>query len=299
VPEITIISGKGGTGKTSVTAAFARLASDHIVCDLDVDAPDLHLLLRPEIIESHEFHAGRTATIDPDTCILCGDCAERCRFEAIIAQPNGYIIDEHACEGCGVCAHFCPMGAVTMHERYAGNWFRSRTDVAPMIHAEMFPGAENSGLLVSTLRRAAKAESERSGRPLIIADGSPGIGCPVISSISTADFVILVTEPTPSGLHDLERAADLCARFPRPAGVIINKEGLNPAREREIADLCTARGLPLLGRIPYDKIVVDALMSGLTMADLGEHRASKAIRTAWNNVIALAVESRSVESIHS
>ena len=153
--------------------------------------------------------------------------------------------------------------------------------------------------MVSTLRRAAKAESERSGRPLIIADGSPGIGCPVISSISTADFVILVTEPTPSGLHDLERAADLCARFPRPAGVIINKEGLNPAREREIADLCTARGLPLLGRIPYDKIVVDALMSGLTMADLGEHRASKAIRTAWNNVIALAVESRSVESIHS
>ena len=158
MPEITIISGKGGTGKTSITAAFAKLASDHVVCDLDVDAPDLHLLLHPEIAERHIFMAGRTAVIDPDLCGGCGECAARCRFEAIAGGPDGFAVDEHACEGCGVCAHFCPTGAIRMEQSHAGNWYRSSVESGPMIHAELFPGAENSGLLVATLRRVAEEE---------------------------------------------------------------------------------------------------------------------------------------------
>ena len=164
MPEITIISGKGGTGKTSVTASFARLAPEAIVCDLDVDAPDLHLLLRPEILETREFFAGRVAVIDPDSCTGCGACAAHCRFDAVSPAPVGFLIDPHACEGCGLCAHFCPTDAVTLLQRHAGRWFRSRVGAAPMIHAELFPGAESSGLLVSTLRNAAREESERSGR---------------------------------------------------------------------------------------------------------------------------------------
>ena len=224
MPEITIISGKGGTGKTSITAAFAKLASDHVVCDLDVDAPDLHLLLHPEIAERHIFMAGRTAVIDPDLCGGCGECAARCRFEAIAGGPDGFAVDEHACEGCGVCAHFCPTGAIRMEERHAGNWYRSSVESGPMVHAELFPGAENSGLLVATLRRVAEEERERTGRSLILADGPPGIGCPVIGSISTTDFVVLVTEPTPSGVHDLETRRGTVRPF-RPAGRDHHQQG--------------------------------------------------------------------------
>lgn len=289
MPEITVISGKGGTGKTSVTASFARLAPEAIVCDLDVDAPDLHLLLRPEIQETREFFAGRTATIDSDTCANCGACAARCRFDAIDSGPDGFTISPHACEGCGLCAHFCPTGAITLHERHAGRWFLSRVRATPMIHAELFPGAESSGLLVSTLRTAARKEGERSGRTLIIADGPPGVGCPVISSVSTTDFVVLVTEPTPSGLHDLERAVDLCAHFERAAGVVVNKSGINRAREEEIEAFCARRGLPLLGWVPYDIAIVDALMAGRSIAEMGDHPAAAAIRAVWRRVAAVAV----------
>lgn len=288
MPEITVISGKGGTGKTSVAAAFARLATNHIVCDLDVDAPDLHLLLRPEILETHDFQAGRMAKIDAKACLLCGECRDRCRFGAIVTSDTGFAVDQTACEGCGVCEHFCPAGAITMERHLSGYWFRSRTEDAPMIHAQLLPGAESSGLLVSVLRRAARAESERTGRGLIIADGPPGIGCPVISAIAGTDAAVLVTEPTPSGMHDLERAADLCAHFGRPAGIIVNKADINEERSRDIEKFCASRGLPLLARIPYDPAVVDALMAGLTMADLGSHRITTAIRAAWKNVLAAA-----------
>jgi len=299
MPEITIISGKGGTGKTSITASFARLAENLIICDLDVDAPDLHLLLRPEILETHEFRAGHTAVINAEACGGCTICIEACRFDAISSGTDTPRIDESACEGCGVCAHFCPDDAISMHERHAGNWFRSQTPTAPMIHGELYPGSENSGLLVSTLRRVAKAESEASGRHLILADGPPGIGCPVISSISTTDFVVLVTEPTLSGVHDLERAVDLCAHFERPAGVIINKADLDPTCDDAITRLCAMHHLPILARIPFDKVVVDALMSGWTMVDLGAHPIAQATRTAWRNVLRAVSESQPVEHVLS
>ncbi len=288
MPEITVISGKGGTGKTSVAAAFAKLAPDPIVCDLDVDAPDLHLLLQPKVVEVHEFRAGRTAAISVADCTLCGDCRERCRFGAILATATGFAVDATACEGCGVCAHFCPAGAIALSPRMAGHWFRSRTDAGPMIHAQLLPGAENSGLLVSVLRREATSECARGGRDLIISDGPPGIGCPVISAISGTDVVVLVTEPTPSGLHDLERAAELCAHFARPAGVIVNKADLDEDRSAEIERLCARRGLPILARIPFEPVVVEALMAGLTMADLGNHPVADAIRHGWRNAHALA-----------
>lgn len=286
--EVTIISGKGGTGKTSLTAAFAKMCDDAVICDLDVDAPDLHILLHPRIGERHEFMAGNMAAIDPDRCLQCGDCLSRCRFDAITESETGYAVDETACEGCGVCAYFCPVEAVTMEPCLAGHWFRSVADGKPMIHAEMVPGAENSGLLVTRLRQEARAEAARRDSPLILADGPPGIGCPVISAVTGSDLVVLVTEPTPSGLHDLARAADVCAHFDRAMAIIVNKADLDADCAAQVDRFAADRDIPVLARIPYHRSVVDALMARRTLADIGDTPVGRAAREAWQAIRALA-----------
>jgi MinD superfamily P-loop ATPase len=279
--EITVVSGKGGTGKTSVTAAFAKLAGRTVICDLDVDAADLHILLQPEILETTAFDGGKVAVLDQNKCQECVLCERYCRFGAITKTKEGVKLDPLRCEGCGVCAQFCPFGALTMHPRQAGQWFRSRTLFGTMLHAELYPGEENSGRLVTRLREKAREVCLKEGCDFILSDGPPGIGCPVISAVTGTGFVVIVTEPTVSGVHDLRRIADLCRHFVRPVCVLLNKADLNPALADEIDALCVERGYPVLARIPYEPAVVRALVEGRTLDSVVESGIAEAIRQAW------------------
>jgi len=288
MPEIVIISGKGGTGKTSLTAAFAHLAVEAVVCDLDVDAPDLHLILQPEIDVQEEFISGHEAVIDPATCDGCGLCAEMCRFGAVSDHPSGYKIDPLKCEGCKVCVHFCPTGAIRFPDRHCGEWFVSRTRFGPMVHAQLFPGAENSGRLVALLRQKARELAQKSDRSLILSDGAPGIGCPVISSLSGTGFAVLVTEPTPSGRHDLERVADLCRHFKIPTGVIVNKADLNPENTADIQRWCEAAQTEFLAALPYDPAVTEAMVRRQAVTEFSADGLSADIRRVWRRIAELA-----------
>ena len=283
--EIVVLSGKGGTGKTSLTAAFAHLASRHVICDLDVDAPDLHLLLDPRHLETEAFVSGFEAEIRPDDCIACGDCAERCRYDAIIPGPEAYAIEPLRCEGCKVCVHFCPAQAIDFTPRHCGDWYVSETRFGPMIHAQLFPAEENSGRLVALLRQQAKKMAEAKGLDLILSDGPPGIGCPVISSLSGAALAVIVTEPTPSGLHDLERIVELCGHFKIPAGVIINKCDLHVGQAGAIEDHCGKHGLALLGKLPHDPAMTEAMVAGQVVTEFSEATAlASEIKRIWNNI---------------
>lgn len=286
--EITLLSGKGGTGKTSLAAAFAALAGRTVVCDLDVDAPDLHLLLKPDRGEAHPFTAGQSATIDSAVCVGCGACADRCRFGAIRADGAVCSVVEPLCEGCGVCARVCPNGAVSLSDQAGGVWYRSRTAAGPMLHAEMEPGSENSGLLVTTLRREARCVAVAGGHDLILSDGPPGIGCPVISALTGTTLAVIVTEPTPSGRHDLERIADLCRHFGRPAAVVINKADLDPNAAAAIDETCASRGYPVAARLPFHPAVIEALSQGRRLSDVTECGIAEAVRSGWNTIRALA-----------
>jgi MinD superfamily P-loop ATPase len=283
--EIVVISGKGGTGKTSVTAAFAHLAAREpggaMLCDLDVDAPDLHLLLGPDLAETHEFRSGHEAVIDPAACTNCGLCAGMCRFGAVRSGPRAHSVDALRCEGCMVCVRFCPAGAIEFRERLCGRWHASGTRLGPMIHAQLFPGQENSGRLVALLKKEARERAQALDIPLMLCDGAPGIGCPVISSLSGASLAAIVTEPTPSGLHDLLRVAELCAHFRIPAAVLVNKFDLNPGRSEEIEAVCRERGVALLGRLPHDETVVRAMAHGRCVTELPESPVSLALTQAW------------------
>lgn len=285
MPEIVIISGKGGTGKTSLTAAFAHMAENAVVCDLDVDAPDLHLILQPEIKVREDFYSGNEARIDPEACTQCGLCAELCRFGAVSHPPGGYRIDPLKCEGCKVCVHFCPAGAIQFPDRHCGEWFISDTRFGPMVHAQLFPGAENSGRLVALLRQKARELAQASGRSLILSDGAPGIGCPVISSLSGTDLAVLVTEPTPSGRHDLERVADLCRHFKIPAGVIVNKSDLNPANTSDIRRWCDETQTEFLAALPYDPAVTKAMVQRQSVTEYSAEQLSRKIRHAWRRIL--------------
>jgi MinD superfamily P-loop ATPase len=285
--EIIVVSGKGGTGKTSLTAAFAHLAADAVVCDLDVDAPDLHLILQPEIDVRENFFSGHEAVIDPAACDGCGMCAEVCRFGAVKGSMAGYRIDPVKCEGCKVCVHFCPAGAIRFPERHCGEWFLSRTRFGPMVHARLFPGAENSGRLVALLRGKARELAERSGRTLILSDGAPGIGCPVISSLSGTDFAVLVTEPTPSGLHDLERVAGLCRHFQIPTGVIVNKADLNLENTEGIQRWCGKARSEFLAALPYDPAVTEAMVRRQAVTEFRADGLPADIRRVWDRVVKL------------
>jgi len=288
VPEITIISGKGGTGKTSLTAAFAHLAQNHVICDLDVDAPDLHLLLDPEHEKAQEFYSGHTAVIDRELCTNCGQCLELCRFTAIAQGPEGPIVDPIACEGCKVCVHFCPAQAINWQEDHCGRWYISRTRFGPMVHAQLFPGEENSGKLVALLRERARAITQERNLDLILSDGAPGLGCPVISSLSGTDLAVIVTEPTPSGVHDLDRVADLCAHFRIPAGVLINKWDLNADQSQAIERLCLKKGLNLVGKLPFDTAFTQAMVQRMVITEFQNDGPAEAVRTVWRRIRDLA-----------
>lgn len=293
INEIVVVSGKGGTGKTSLVAALAALAGEGLVlADCDVDASDLHLVLAPEPIRREPFSGGSRARIEEALCTQCGLCHSVCRFHAIDAktsrdgkQPQSrYRVDPLACEGCGVCAYFCPAQAIRMEPAQNGEWFLSRTRFGPLIHARLGPAEENSGKLVSLVRREARAVAIQEDRRMILSDGSPGIGCPVIASLTGADTALIVTEPTLSGLHDLERVAAVARHFSLPTWVCVNKWDINPSLTEKIELFAKKRGLQCAGRIPYDRSVITAQIQGRPVSELKDSPAARAIRTVWEKV---------------
>ena len=279
--ELTIISGKGGTGKTSVVASFAALARNKVLADGDVDAADLHLILAPEIKHEEDFMGGRTARINLEACTECGECLERCQFDAI--SPD-FVVDRIDCEGCGVCVHFCPVEAIDFPQNICGKWYISETRLGPMVHAKLGIAEENSGLLVSLVRNQAKVLAEERGLDTIIVDGPPGIGCPVIASITGTSAVLIVTEPTLSGLHDLERVGGLAAHFKIPTLACVNKFDLNEEMSDQIADYCARNHIELVGHIPYDTAVTRAMVAGKSMVEFSDGKVSKAIREIWHKI---------------
>lgn len=288
--QIVIISGKGGTGKTVITGAFAALAKNKVMADCDVDAADLHLLLEPSIKERHEFRSGKTAVIDKDKCVKCGKCIEVCRFSAIgkISPQSGgeavgedFIVDGVSCEGCAFCGFACPVGAINMEENASGEWFISDTRFGPMVHAKLGIAEENSGKLVSLVRKQAKELADKKGADWIIIDGAPGIGCPVIASLSGIDCAVVVTEPTLSGLHDADRVINVAKHFGILAKLIVNKYDLNIDMTTKIEQYCKENKIDLIGKIPFDKDVVEAMVSGKTIMEYKSGQAQKKIKSAW------------------
>ena len=278
--QLTVISGKGGTGKTSITAAFAALAKNHVMVDSDVDAADLHLILKPSIEKEEAFYGGRVPFLDKDKCDECGLCIEKCRFEAI----HDFVIDPIACDGCGVCAQICPKNAITMKEKLCGQWFISQTRFGPLVHARLGIAEENSGKLVALVRQQARLIAEKEKRDYIIIDGPPGIGCPVISSISGVDLVLAVTEPTLSGIHDLERVLGVARHFNVPAMVCINKSDINRENTEKIKKYCQKNRISVAGEIPYDPIVTKAMVAGKTVVEFDDGSISTEIKKTWTNV---------------
>jgi MinD superfamily P-loop ATPase len=285
VQELVIISGKGGTGKTSLTASFAVLAEFPVLADCDVDAADLHLILAPAIRERHEFCSGNQAVIRSADCISCGKCLELCRFGAVVPGGEGgvYAIDPVACEGCGVCVRFCPAAAIDFPEAVCGEWLISDTRCGPMVHARLGVAAENSGKLVSTVRVAARCLAHEHGHGLVIVDGPPGIGCPVIASLTGTSRALVVTEPTVSGEHDLERVLKLAQHFGIPTSVCVNKWDLNPAMTERIEALALRSGARIAGRIRYDNAVTAAQMLGKAVVETGAPSAGD-IRQVWQTL---------------
>ncbi|MCD4654641.1 ATP-binding protein [bacterium] len=284
-----IISGKGGTGKTSVTAAFAVLAGNSVLADCDVDAADLHLLTEPENLESHEFVAGIIPTIDPTKCTGCGICEDLCQFGAIkrISLDKSIVmqVDEVACEGCDVCHYFCPEDAITVQPNHCGSWYVSRTRFGDMVHARLIPGAENSGKLVSLVRKKAEQRADENGCDLVLVDGPPGTGCPVVSSLSGIDLAILVTEPSPSGRHDLLRVLELAEHFNIPSEVIINKWDLNEDYSMKLEQELATNNVSVAGKIRFDPRMYDALLQGKTIVELSDDGAANDMKTIWKKLI--------------
>jgi MinD superfamily P-loop ATPase len=272
--QITIISGKGGTGKTTLAACLAELLSDKVMADCDVDAADLHLLLHPTVREEGVFKGLKTAHINPEKCIECDRCIEACRYDAI----SPYVVDPSSCEGCGLCTLVCPADAVEMVERISGRWFVSDTEHGPMAHAKLGIAQENSGLLVSAVRKRARQIAERNALRYVLIDGPPGIGCPVISSLADVDLVLVVTEPTLSGIHDMIRVLDLVNYFKIGCAVCVNKSDINEKNTAEIRQYCRERDVPIVGEIPFDENVVRALVRGQAVTGYGDGPATKAIK---------------------
>lgn len=288
IKELVVISGKGGTGKTSFTASFAVLAENAIMADCDVDAADLHLILSPTIKHRNEFRSGHEAVIRQTDCTACGDCLDLCRFDAVRRQGEGeqngaFEIDPFACEGCGVCVRFCPAQAIDFEERVCGEWFISDTRHGPMVHARLDIGAENSGKLVSTVREEARQVATQHAKNLVIIDGPPGIGCPVIASITGASLVLIVTEPTVSGEHDLQRVLLLAKHFDIPAAVCVNKWDLNPSMTERIENLARREGALIAGRVCFDSSVTRAQIQALAPVEQ-EGAVGGDLRTIWKNL---------------
>lgn len=284
--EFVVISGKGGTGKTSLVASFAALAAPNaVLADCDVDAADLHLILDPAVRRREDFSGGKRAEVLPYRCTGCGTCADVCRFEAVTRLETGvYRVDPIGCEGCGVCAWFCPEKAIAFEPAVNGQWFVSDTRHGPMVHAKLGVAEENSGKLVSTVRQEARRIAKTEERELVIIDGSPGIGCPVIASITGADLVLVSTEPTVSGRHDLERVAALIRHFNVPGLVCVNKWDLNPEMASAIEVRAVELGLQTAGRVAYDRAVTEAQIHGLAVVEHQANGCAEDVRKVWRAV---------------
>lgn len=284
--ELVILSGKGGTGKTSLTASFASLAENIVIADCDVDAADLHLVLAPEVEYREVFTSGNEAIIRTEDCSACGTCMEYCQFDAIRHDEINdiYSVDPTACEGCGVCAYFCPEQCVDFPERRCGEWFISATRVGPMVHAHLGIAAENSGKLVTKVRTEAREVAEAQQADLLLVDGPPGIGCPVIASITGSDYVVLVTEPSQSGKHDIERVLKLTRHFGITTAVCVNKWDINPELSQQIEQLAIDSGATFLGKVRYDKVVSHAQLAEKTIVEMGESKISEDIQAVWKNI---------------
>jgi MinD superfamily P-loop ATPase len=298
--ELVVISGKGGTGKTSIVASFAALADKCVLADADVDAADLHLVLEPTIVRREKFSGGSRARIMPGHCTACGKCEELCRFNAITYDGPGngrtgrtYRIDPIACEGCGICAYFCAEDAIEFGAVVNGQLFVSETRHGPMVHAKLGVAEENSGKLVSLVRTRAKAIAQERKLDLVLIDGSPGIGCPVISSITGADHVLVVTEPTLSGLHDLRRVTRLTGHFDIETQVCINKWDLNEALTAEIEAQAHRHGVRVAGKVRYDRAVTTAQIKKKSIVEYCHHGAAADTHRLWAEVSTAIAETPS------
>ena len=289
--ELIVISGKGGTGKTSITAAFASLAQNAVLADCDVDAADLHLILLPQVKQTEDFSGGRQASIITEKCIGCGKCAKMCRFGAI--KLNGiandiigktYKVDSISCEGCKVCVEFCPVDAISFEPAVNGKWFISDTRFGPMVHATLGIAEENSGKLVTLIRKEAKRIAEEQNKNLLIIDGSPGIGCPVIASITGSDLVLVVTEPTLSGIHDLERVSQLTSNFGIQTLVCVNKSDINPEMTERIEKYAKEKGLKVVGKIPYDESFTKAQIMKATLIEYTVSNIAEKVKSMFREI---------------
>lgn len=290
--QLVVLSGKGGTGKTSVTAAFADLAAREgssaraILADADVDASNLELVLAPDKLEEHSFMGGQVALIDPVLCDGCGICVEVCRFDALDGDARPPIVDPIACDGCAACVYQCPNEAIVMEPQLAGHWFRSASRYGPLFHAVLLPAQENSGKLVTMVKQQARLLAMDEGYDLVLVDGPPGIGCPVISAASGADMAVIVAEPTAAGVHDMERVLQTTAHFGVPSLVIINKADLHPDGAAAIETYCQGMNLRVLGRLPFDTRVTEAMVQGQPVTAYSPSSSvSQALREAWRRVL--------------
>lgn len=301
VKELVVVSGKGGTGKTSLVASFATLAHNAVIADCDVDAADLHLLLGPRVVHREQFVGGKRARINAEQCVACGNCGALCQFDAIGPDgpgngsvQNTFRVDPIACEGCGVCAWFCPEGAIEFAPVVNGEWSISETRFGPMVHAKLGIAEENSGKLVSIVRTNAKQTAEESGADIVIIDGPPGIGCPAIASITGTDMALIVTEPTLSGLHDLDRVADLARHFDVPVAVCVNKWDLAPQISDYIEAKVIKEGMTMVGRVRYDRSVTEAQVQGMTIVEFRQDASAADVRQVWTRLAkCLSLETRS------
>ena len=289
--QFVILSGKGGTGKTSVAAAFAHLSSMNgsqaVLADADVDAANLGLVLYPQILESHEFIGGKIAVIDEDLCGGCGTCESVCRFDAIYKTDGVFQVDPVACDGCAACVYQCPQEAIHMETQLAGHWFRSDSRYGPLFHAALRPARENSGKLVTMVKQQARLLAMDDGYDLVLVDGPPGIGCPVISAVSGADLALIVAEPTAAGVHDMRRVLETTAHFNVRTVVCINKADIYPEGMAEIETFCQEQGIKVVGTIPFDPTVTEAMVQGRSViAYRPDAPASLALSKIWDEVIA-------------
>ncbi|MFA5104480.1 MAG: P-loop NTPase [Candidatus Margulisiibacteriota bacterium] len=279
--QIVVISGKGGTGKTIVTGSLAVLAKNKVMVDCDVDAADLHLLLHPSVKERHEFRSGKTAVVDDKLCRRCGDCVRACRFEAI---KQDCTIEPFSCEGCALCSRICPYGAINMQENIAGEWFVSDTQYGPFVHAKLGIAEENSGKLVSKIRQVAADIAHTDKSQYVIIDGPPGIGCPVIASLSGVNCALIVTEPTLSGLHDAQRVIEAAEHFNVQSKMVINKYDLNADMTKRIEEFCRGKWIPVIGKIPFDKAVVEAMVEGKTVVEYADGPVKEELIKIWEEL---------------
>jgi len=288
--QLVVISGKGGTGKTSLVASFASLAERAVLADCDVDAADLHLVVQSSLVSRTDFWGGKRALIDSDRCTDCGICEDLCRFDAIRSDSSTFSVDPIACEGCGVCAWFCAEDAIDLVNTIDGEWYLSETRLGPMVHARLKAAGENSGKLVSLLRTEAREAARSRDIDLVIIDGAPGIGCPVIASITGADLVLVVTEPTLSGLHDLERVIRLTEHFGVPSMIVVNRYDVNEEIAQRAEQHAQRLGARLAGRVRYDPAVTQAQIQGLSVVEHSSNGAAADITEVWEGLQRALVE---------